>query len=59
MEKGALDSFTDSSEFLSEREHKRTAADYKNKSGKLVSSSEWRGVTVIEEESSSNHSDSS
>jgi hypothetical protein len=47
MEKASIDSFSDSSEFMSEREHQRVTADYKYRSGKSVSSID--GVSIIEE----------
>jgi len=55
MEKGSIDSFSDSSEFVSEREHQGVAADYRYRSGKFVPSMD--GVTVVEEPT--NTSDSS
>jgi hypothetical protein len=51
MEQGALESFSNSSEFLSEREHERATSDYKNRTGKPVTSMD--GVTVEEPNSGS------
>jgi hypothetical protein len=47
MEKTFIASFSDSSEFVSEREHQRVTTDYRYRSGKSVSS--INGVSVIEE----------